>query len=274
MKQINISRFLRQKLLSWYTETSVGQPMAVFREVRIMNLTQTEQKALVGKVAIDRLIEQKRIVSGMKIGLGTGSTAMPAVKRLSERIKDGTLKDIKAVATSFQTTIACEELGIPVFSMNAKEIGGHLDLAIDGADEIDPEKHLIKGGGGALLIEKIVAYNADAFVIVADHSKEVSSIGTVFPVPVEIVSEARVTVTKALEKLGATCVLRQGVRKAGPVITDNGNLILDATWEKAPDAPEMETLINQIVGVVENGLFCKTTPTIFTAHPDGSVTER
>ena len=248
--------------------------MAVFREVRIMNLTQTEQKALVGKVAIDRLIEQKRIVSGMKIGLGTGSTAMPAVKRLSERINDGTLKDIKAVATSFQTTIACEELGIPVFSMNAKEIGGHLDLAIDGADEIDPEKHLIKGGGGALLIEKIVAYNSDAFVIVADHSKEVSSIGTVFPVPVEIVSEARVTVTKALEKLGATCVLRQGVRKAGPVITDNGNLILDATWEKAPDAPEMETLINQIVGVVENGLFCKITPTIYTAHPDGSVSER
>ena len=248
--------------------------MAVFREVRIMNLTQTEQKALVGKVAIDRLIEQKRIVSGMKIGLGTGSTAMPAVKRLSERIKDGTLKDIKAVATSFQTTIACEELGIPVFSMNAKEIGGHLDLAIDGADEIDPEKHLIKGGGGALLIEKIVAYNSDAFVIVADHSKEVSSIGTVFPVPVEIVPEARVTVTKALEKLGATCVLRQGVRKAGPVITDNGNLILDATWEKAPDTPEMETLINQIVGVVENGLFCKTTPTIFTAHPDATVSER
>ena len=274
MKQINISRFLRQKLLSWYTETSVGQPMAVLREVRIMNLTQTEQKALVGKVAIDRLIEQKRIVSGMKIGLGTGSTAMPAVKRLSERIKDGTLKDIKAVATSFQTTIACEELGIPVFSMNAKEIGGHLDLAIDGADEIDPEKHLIKGGGGALLIEKIVAYNSDAFVIVADHSKEVSSIGTVFPVPVEIVPEARVTVTKALEKLGATCVLRQGVRKAGPVITDNGNLILDATWEKAPDTPEMETLINQIVGVVENGLFCKIIPTIFTAHPDGSVSER
>ena len=76
--------------------------MAVFREVRIMNLTQTEQKALVGKVAIDRLIEQKRIVSGMKIGLGTGSTAMPAVKRLSERINDGTLKDIKAVATSFR----------------------------------------------------------------------------------------------------------------------------------------------------------------------------
>lgn len=239
-----------------------------------MSLTQSEQKALVGKYAIDKLIEQKRIFSGMKIGLGTGSTAMPAVERLSERIKDGTLSDIKAVATSFQTTIACENLGIPVFSMNAKEIGGHLDLAIDGADEIDPEKRLIKGGGGALLIEKIVAYNADSFVIVADQSKDVSSIGTGFAVPVEIVAEARVTVTQALEKLGATCVLRQGVRKAGPVITDNGNLILDILWKEIPDAAEMENEINRIVGVVENGFFCKNTPTVFIAREDGSVIER
>ncbi|MBO4928200.1 MAG: ribose-5-phosphate isomerase RpiA [Clostridiales bacterium] len=239
-----------------------------------MSLTQSEQKALVGKYAIDKLIEQKRFFSGMKIGLGTGSTAMPAVERLSERIKDGTLSDIKAVATSFQTTIACENLGIPVFSMNAKEIGGHLDLAIDGADEIDPEKRLIKGGGGALLIEKIVAYNADSFVIVADQSKDVSSIGTGFAVPVEIVAEARVTVTQALEKLGATCVLRQGVRKAGPVITDNGNLILDILWKEIPDAAEMENEINRIVGVVENGFFCKNTPTVFIAREDGSVIER
>ena len=229
---------------------------------------------MVGKYAVDKLIEQKRIFSGMKIGLGTGSTAMPAVERLAERINDGTLNNIKAVATSFQTTIACENLGIPVFSMNAKEIGGHLDLAIDGADEIDPAKRLIKGGGGALLIEKIVAYNADSFVIVADQSKDVSSIGTVFPVPVEIVSEARVTVTKALEKLGATCVLRQGVRKAGPVITDNGNLILDSVWKDVPDAAEMENEINRIVGVVENGFFCKNIPTVFIAHEDGTVSER
>ena len=238
------------------------------------NLTQSEQKALVGKFAVDRLIEQKRIFSGMKIGLGTGSTAMPAVERVAERIKDGTLKDICAVATSFQTTIACENLGIPVFSMNAKEIGGHLDLAIDGADEINPKKQLIKGGGAALLLEKIVAYNADSFVIVADQSKDVDSIGTVFALPVEIIAEARVPVIKALEKLGATCTLRQGVKKAGPVITDNGNLILDLLWKTAPDAAEMEAEINKIVGVVENGFFCKNIPTVFVAHADGSVTER
>ena len=239
-----------------------------------MGLTQSEQKELVGKYAIDKLIEQQRIFSGMRIGLGTGSTAMPAVKRLAERIKDGSLSDIKAVATSFQTTIACEESGIPVFSMNAREINGHLDLAIDGADEINPEKQLIKGGGGALLIEKIVAYNADSFVIVADSSKDVESIGTVFAVPVEIVSEARVAVINALEKLGASCSLRQGVRKAGPVITDNGNLILDITWKDVPDAAEMENEINRIAGVVENGFFCKNIPTVFIAHEDGTVIER
>ena len=237
-------------------------------------LDQNEQKALVGKYAIDKLIEQKLIFCGMKIGLGTGSTAMPAVRRLAERIKDGTLTDIRAVPTSFQTMIACEELGIPVYSMNSKEIGGHLDLAIDGADEINPSKQLIKGGGGALLIEKIIAYNADRFIIVADQTKEVDSIGTVFAVPIEIVEEARVTVEHELEKLGASCVIRQGVRKAGPVITDNGNLILDALWKKAPNAAQMEDEINKIVGVVENGFFCKKIPVVFVAHEDGTVTER
>ena len=108
----------------------------------------------------------------------------------------------------------------------------------------------------------------------ADQSKDVASIGTVFALPVEIIAEARVPVIKALEKLGATCTLRQGVKKAGPVITDNGNLILDLLWKTAPDAAEMEAEINKIVGVVENGFFCKNIPTVFVAHADGSVTER
>lgn len=237
-------------------------------------LSQGEQKELVGKTAIDRLVERKLIFSGMKIGLGTGSTAMPAVKRLADYIKDGTLKDIKAVATSFQTTIACEQLGIPVFSMNAKEINGHLDLAIDGADEVNPKKQLIKGGGAALLLEKIVAYNADKFVIVADSSKDVASIGTKFALPIEIIAEARVSVVHELEKLGCTCTLRQGVKKAGPVITDNGNLIVDVLWNSAPDASEMEEKINKIVGVVENGFFTKTNPLVFIARESGIVDER
>lgn len=236
-------------------------------------ISQAEQKALVGKVAIDSLIEKGLIFSGMKIGLGTGSTAMPAVSRLAERIKDGTLKDIKAVATSFQTSIACEELGIPVFSMNAKEIGGKLDLAIDGADEINPDKQLIKGGGAALLLEKIVAYNAKTFVIVADSSKTVPSIGTKFALPVEIIAEARTSVFAALQNLGASCTLRQGVKKAGPVITDNGNLIADIVWQTPPDAANMESEINKIVGVVENGFFTANKPIVYVAQADGTVKE-
>ena len=236
-----------------------------------------EEKARAARFAIDDLIERGLIFSGMKIGLGTGSTAMPAVYRLAERIAEGAVAGIKAVATSFQTTIECERLGIPVFSMNSKEIGGCLDLAIDGADAVSPKKHLIKGGGAALLLEKIVAYNSAVFVIVTDSSKEAPHLGTGFPLPVEVVPEARVTAAKSLVALGAKPVLREGVRKAGPVITDNGNLLLDCLWEAAPDGnspidpAEIETAINLIPGVVENGFFTKNEPTVYVAAKDGGV---
>ena len=234
-------------------------------------MNQKEQKILVATTAIDTLIEKGKIFSGMKIGLGTGSTAMPAVKRLAEQLQAGKIKDIKAVVTSFQTQNACQDYGIPVFSLNDKIIGGHLDLAIDGADEVDPDCYCIKGGGAAHVREKLVEYNSDIFVVIADSSKAVPTIGTKFPVPVEIIGEARVSVTKALEKLGATCVLREGVRKCGPVITDNGNQILDCTWEKPIDVAIMEDKINSIVGVVENGLFSKNKPIVFIAKEDGTV---
>lgn len=237
-------------------------------------MTQSEQKKLVAATAVDTMIKEGKIFSGMKIGLGTGSTAMPAVQRIADRINDGTLKDIKAVVTSFQTANACQDLGIPVYSMNDRIIGGHLDLAIDGADEADQMNNLIKGGGAALLREKIVAYNSSVFVIVADSSKDVQSIGTKFPLPVEIIGEARIPVTAALEKLGATCTLREGVRKCGPVITDNGNQILDCLWKAPINPAEMEDKIDDIVGVVEVGLFTKNKPIVFVAHEDGTVTRR
>lgn len=237
-------------------------------------MTQSEQKVLVSTTAVDKLIEEGKIFSGMKIGLGTGSTAIPAVKRLAQRIFDGTLKDIKAVATSFQTTLACEELNIPVYSMNDKVIGGSLDLAIDGADEVGPKNSLIKGGGAALLREKIIAYNSKIFVVVADESKVVSSHGTGFALPIEIISEARVSVISALKKLGANCVIREGVKKAGPVITDNGNMILDCKWQNSVNAFELEDKIDDIVGVVECGFFTKIKPIVFVAHSDGSVERR
>ena len=231
-------------------------------------MTQSEQKELVASTAVDTLINEGKIFLGMKIGLGTGSTAIPAVKHLAKRINDGTLKDMKAVVTSFGTQNLCEELNIPVYSMNDKVIGGHLDLAIDGADEVDPDNNVIKGGGAALLREKIVAYNSTLFVVVADSTKIVDSLGTKFPLPVEIVGEARVPVEKALNSIGAECVLREGVRKCGPVITDNGNQILDILWKSPVNPAEMEDKINSIVGVVENGFFTKNKPVVFTF--DGS----
>ena len=234
-------------------------------------LNQDEQKVLVANTAIDTLIAEKKIFSGMKIGLGTGSTALPAVKRLADRIADGTLTDIEAVPTSFQTANYCQDLDIPVYSLNHRSIGGHLDLTIDGADAIDPQNNLIKGGGAALLREKIVAYNSTNYAIVADASKIVPDVGTKFPLPVEIVAEARQSIITALERMGATCTLREGVRKCGPVITDCGNQILDCLWRHPVDPAEMEDAINGIPGVVETGFFTKKRPVVFYSTQDGRV---
>lgn len=233
-------------------------------------------KIRVARFAVDSLVTEGKLKSGMKLGLGTGSTAMPAVKRIAELIEDGTLSGIRAVATSFQTSIECETLGIPLFSLNSREIQGKLDLAIDGADEIlpSPENHLIKGGGAALLLEKIVAYNSNYLVIVADSSKAVESLGTRFALPVEIIPEARVSIIQALAELGAEATLRKGVRKAGPIVTDNGNLILDCLWKTPVDAAKMEDVINSITGVVENGFFTKKRPSVYLAHTDGSIEVR
>lgn len=237
-------------------------------------LSQSEQKVLAARTAVETLVSKGLIFSGMKIGLGTGSTALPAVKRISEYIADGTLKDIKAVPTSFQTENACIDWGIPVYSFKDRAIDGELDLAIDGADEIDADCNCIKGGGAALLREKIVAYNAKKFVVVADASKAVDSLGTKFALPVEIIAEAYVPVKKALEKLGAKVVIREGVKKCGPVITDNGNQIVDCLWENPVDAAKMEDIIDDITGVVEVGFFTKNKPVAFIAKSDGSVEVR
>ena len=234
-------------------------------------ITQSEQKKLAAVTAIDTVVEKGLIFSGMKIGLGTGSTALPAVKRLSEYIAEGKLKDIKAVATSFQTENACADWGVPVYSFRDRVIDGQLDLAIDGADEIDGDCNCIKGGGAALLREKIVAYNAKKFVVVADSSKAVSTLGTKFALPIEIIPEAFIPVKKQLEKMGAKVVLREGVRKCGPVITDNGNQIVDCLWENPVDPVKFEDEINDITGVVETGFFTKNKPAAFIAKSDGTV---
>jgi ribose 5-phosphate isomerase A len=237
-------------------------------------MEQSAIKEIAGRVAVDALVK-----SGMKLGLGTGSTAITAVRYIGALLAEGKLSGILAVPTSFQTSIECEKMGIPLFSLNSREVNAELDLTIDGADEVDGENRLIKGGGGALLTEKIAAYASASYAIVVDESKIVEKLGVKFPVSVEVISEARVSVTLALEKLGAEVNLRQALRKAGPVITDHGNLLLDIRFATAPDPVRMEREINLIPGVVENGFFTGPSdrvlrPVVFIVRSDGSVERR
>jgi ribose 5-phosphate isomerase A len=233
------------------------------------NLDQKEMKALAGRSAVDALVK-----SGMKLGLGTGSTAIPAVRHIGALLAEGKLKDIKAVPTSFQTVLECEDLGIPVFSLNSREIDGKLDLTIDGADQVDPRNFCTKGGGGALLLEKIVAYASASYAIVVDESKFVDNLGLTFAIPVEVIPEARIPVLRALKALGTEPVLRAAVRKAGPVITEHGNLIVDVRLNQAMDPVALEMEFNRIPGVVENGLFTCIRPSVFIARRDGAVERR
>ena len=233
-----------------------------------------EMKEAAARAAVDSLV-----CSGMKLGLGTGSTAVHVIRRVGELLARGELKDIHAFATSFQSEIECEKLGIPVFPLNSRELSGGLDLTIDGADEVDPRSRLIKGGGGALLIEKIAAYASASYAIVVDESKLVENLGVRFPVPVEVIPEARVTAALALEKLGAQAALREAVRKAGPVVTDHGNLILDIRFAAPQDPVFLEAELNRIPGVVENGFFTGPpgrvlVPRVYISRADGSIEVR
>ncbi|MDR2176858.1 MAG: ribose 5-phosphate isomerase A [Treponema sp.] len=219
------------------------------------------------------------VTSGMRLGLGTGSTAVFVVRRVGARLADGSLKNIKVFATSFQTELECERLNIPHYSLNSPELGGELDLTIDGADEIDPENRLVKGGGGALLIEKLAAYNSGCFAIAADESKLVSHLALRFPLPVEVIPEARLPVIRALEKLGAAVTLREALRKAGPVITEHGSLLLDILFREPVEPDELEERINLIPGVVENGFFTgargvRIRPRIYIGRENGAVETR
>ena len=236
-------------------------------------------KEMTGKSAVEALIQSGLIHSGIKLGLGTGSTAIKAVRYIGLLLAEGALQNIRAVPTSFQTSIECEKLGIPLFSLNSKEIGGSLDLTIDGADEVDTKSYLVKGGGGALLLEKITAYASAAYAIVVDESKMVRTLGITFPVPVEVVPEARVSVMQELLKLDVEVVLREAVRKAGPVITDRGNLLVDIRFKHPVDPALLEAELNRIPGIVENGFFSgprnrTLVPKIFIGKADGTLEVR
>ncbi|MCK9313166.1 MAG: ribose-5-phosphate isomerase RpiA [Methanocorpusculum sp.] len=193
------------------------------------------------------------VKDGMVVGLGTGSTVFFAMERLGERIKSENLK-IYGVPTSNQTAMRAEEYGILLTTLSLHPI---LDLAIDGADQVTPSKQMIKGRGAALLREKVVASSAKQFVVVIDSAKEVEELNAA--VPIEILPFAYGSVCKKLKDLGGEPVMRNGVKKDGPVISDNGNYIFDCAFGKVENPEALESAISEIPGVLENGIFAKMT---------------
>ncbi|MBF2075836.1 MAG: ribose-5-phosphate isomerase RpiA [Synechococcales cyanobacterium C42_A2020_086] len=193
-----------------------------------------------------------RVQSGSVVGLGTGSTTAFAIQFLGERLQSGELRDIRGVPTSFQASVLAKQYGIPLTTLDDVD---SIAIAIDGADEVDPNKNLIKGGGAAHTREKLVDSLADLFIVVVDSSKLVDRLGSTFPLPVEVLPIAVTPVTRAIQKLGGRPELRMGVKKDGPVITDQGNMILDVQFDAIDNPAELEKTLNNIPGVLDNGLF-------------------
>jgi ribose 5-phosphate isomerase A len=175
------------------------------------------------------------------------------IKALGAKLASGALKDIVGVTTSFQGEVLATELNIPLLSLNAVD---RIDLAIDGADEVDPGFQLIKGGGACHVQEKLVAARAERFVVVVDSTKLVERLNLGFLLPVEVLPGAWRQVQQQLSALGGQAELRMAQRKAGPVVTDQGNLVLDVTMNGGiSDPAALESTVNNIPGVLENGLF-------------------
>jgi len=225
-----------------------------------------------------KFVAAKRAVDfvedGMRVGLGTGSTAAWMVRCLGELVRDEGLKII-GVPTSVRTADLARQVGIKVASLDEAK---WLDLTIDGADEFDSNLNLIKGGGGALLQEKIVATASDQMIVIADVAKEVGTLGN-FPLPVEVVPFGWQT-TKALieETLVSLDVLGRGtslrMNQERPYVTDEGNFIIDLHLHRIGNPRQMALVLNQIPGVVENGLFIDICDIVVIGHGDGRVEVR
>ena len=190
------------------------------------------------------------VQSGMVVGLGTGSTAIYAIRRIAARLRDGDLVGVRAIATSLATEAAARALGIPMLT---DDLPREIDLTIDGADEVDPALDLIKGGGGALLREKIVAQASRREVIVVDESKLSPKLGTQWPLPVEVFEFGWRSQARFLESLGATVNPRTA--DGGLQRTDGGNIILDCRFGPIPDLAALASLLDGRAGVAGHGLF-------------------
>jgi ribose 5-phosphate isomerase A len=225
--------------------------------------TVSDQEARFKEEAAKRAVQF--VQSGMKVGLGTGSTAIFATRCIADLLKTGELRDLVAFATSKATAEEAVRLGIPLLPDDLPE---DIDVTIDGADEVDPEMNVIKGGGGALLREKIVAQVSRRVIIVVDEKKPSPRLGTHWPVPVEVIPFAWRSQARYLESLGARCVIRinqDGTR----FVTDSGNMILDCHFGPIADAPELAAALNSRAGIVEHGLFIGLATDLIVAGAGG-----
>jgi ribose 5-phosphate isomerase A len=217
----------------------------------------TIMKQEVGKAAASK------VKSNSIVGLGTGSTTAYAIQYIGERLASGEITNIVGVPTSFQAEVLAKKYGIPLTTLDAID---HIDIAIDGADEVDPHKNMIKGGGAAHTREKVVDSLAETFIVVVDGGKLVDKLGSTFLLPVEVIPMAVTPVMRKLEALGGKPELRMGIKKAGPVVTDQGNLVIDVKYDYIENPAELEATINNIPGVLENGLFVNVADTILVGE--------
>lgn len=206
----------------------------------------------------------KRVKNGDVIGVGTGSTVDIALTEIGRRVaQEGLL--VTVVPTSYQSAWRCQEIGLTVMYSG---YNGYLSWGFDGADQVTKDRWAIKGKGGAMLQEKILAKRCKKFVIIVDDSKFVAKLGEGCPIPVEVIPEARVLAEDALRALGATeLTIRTGTGKHGPVITERGNFIIDATFPSIAESLERE--IKSQVGIVESGLFIGYASEVIVASPQG-----
>jgi ribose 5-phosphate isomerase A len=201
--------------------------------------------------------------SGMVVGLGTGSTAKHLLVALGEQVKAG--MKLRGVPTSQETAVLAKQAGIPLIDAENR---WEIDVAIDGADQVDPHFNLIKGGGGALLKEKIVAASAKQFIVMVDHTKQVPVLGGSFPLPIEVIPFGWGSTAREIEALTKSrVVLRE--RNGAPFRTESGNLIVDVHIDRISQPGELETALNLIPGVVETGLFVGRTNVLIVGTPQG-----
>lgn len=205
------------------------------------------------------------VQSGMVIGLGTGATATLFVRRLAERMARGELTNLVGIPTSSQIETEAKRLNFPLTTLEEQPV---IDLTVDGADEVDPHLNLIKGGGGALLREKIVAQASKREVIIVDEAKLSPVLGTKWHVPIEVIPFGWRTQAAYLTALGAKVVLRLG-KDGAPFITDQGNYILDSHFGQIADPAALARTLNQRVGLVEHGLFIKLVQEVIVGTAQG-----